>query len=190
VPASLPEIWLGRHGETEWTIGGRHTGTTDIPLTDQGREQARRLGESFAGVEFGLVLSSPMSRAADTARLAGLEATLDDRLVEWDYGNYEGRTTAEIKRERPEWNLWRDGCPGGECAADVGARLEPLLDELRGRDGGRVAIFGHGHCLRVLAGCWLGLGPEAGRSLLLGTASLSVMATEHEAPVIASWNLS
>jgi probable phosphoglycerate mutase len=189
VPTSLPAILLERHGETEWTISGQHTGTTDIPLTDRGREQARRLGESFAGVEFGLILSSPLRRAEETARLAGLEARADGRLVEWNYGEYEGRTTAEIKQERPEWDLWRDGCPGGETAADVGARLEPLLDELRDRDGGRIAIFGHGHCLRILAGCWLGLGPETGRSLLLGTASLSVMATEYESPVIASWNL-
>jgi probable phosphoglycerate mutase len=185
---SLPEIWLGRHGETEWTIGGRHTGSTDIPLTDRGREQARALGQGFAGVEFGLVLSSPRSRAEETARLAGFEPRIDDRLVEWDYGDYEGLTTAEIKRERPDWDLWRDGCPGGESAAEVAARLEPLLAELRERDGGRVAIFGHGHCLRALAASWVGLGPEAGRALLLGTASLSVLGTEHDAPVIASWN--
>ena len=189
MPSALPEIWLGRHGETEWTISGRHTGSTDIPLTDRGREEARLLGRSFAGVEFAAVISSPLSRAAETARLAGLEPRLDDRLVEWDYGDYEGRTTAEIKRERPDWDLWRDGCPGGETAAEVGERLEPLLEELRALDGGRVAVFGHGHCLRVLAGCWLRLGPEAGRALLLGTASLSVMGTEHGSPVIASWNL-
>ena len=189
VPSALPEIWLGRHGETEWTISRRHTGTTDIPLTERGREEARRLGRSFAGVEFARVLSSPLIRAAETARLAGLEPEPDDRLVEWDYGDYEGRTTAEIKQERPGWDLWRDGCPGGESAADVGARLRPLLEELRALDGGRVAIFGHGHCLRALAACWLLLGPEEGRVLLLGTASLSVMATEHGAPVIASWNL-
>jgi len=189
VAASLPEIWLGRHGETEWTISRQHTGTTDIPLTGRGREEAKLLGQSFADAEFDLVLSSPLSRAVDTARLTGLEPTLDVRLVEWDYGDYEGLTTAEIKRDRPDWDLWRDGCPGGETAADVGARLRPLLEELRAHDDGRVAIFGHGHCLRALAGSWLELGAEAGRALLLGTASLSIMSSEHGAPVITSWNL-
>ena len=135
---NLPEIWLGRHGETEWTIGRRHTGSTDVPLTDRGVEEAKRLGASFAGVEFGRVLSSPLSRALETARAAGLEPQIDERLVEWDYGEYEGRTTAQIKQERPDWDLWRDGCPGGESAADVAARLSPLLDELRERDGDRV----------------------------------------------------
>ena len=189
MPDALPEIWLGRHGETEWTISRRHTGTTDVPLTEGGREQAKTLGEHFARVEFDLILSSPMSRALETARIAGLEPIVDERLTEWDYGEYEGLTTAEIKRERPDWDLWRDGCPGGESAADVEARLEPLLGELRARDGGRIAIFGHGHCLRALTGCWLGLGPEGGRVLMLGTASLSIMATEHGGPVIATWNL-
>ena len=186
---NLPEIWLGRHGETEWTIGRRHTGSTDVPLTDRGVEEAKRLGASFAGVEFDLVLSSPLSRALETARAVGLEPQVDERLVEWDYGEYEGRTTAQIKEERPDWELWRDGCPGGESAADVAARLKPLLDELRERDGGRVAIFGHGHCLRALAGNWVGLGPEGGRVLLLGTAALSVLGSEHGGPVVASWNL-
>ena len=189
MPKALPEIWLGRHGETEWTIRRRHTGTTDIPLTDRGREQAKRLAEHFAGVEFELVLSSPMSRALETARLAGLEAAVDERLVEWDYGEYEGMTTAEIKQSRPDWDLWRDGCPGGEDAGAIAARLEPLLDELRGRDGGRIALFGHGHCLRALAGNWVGLGPEGGRVLLLGTATLSILGVEHGGPVVASWNL-
>ena len=188
MPDSPPEIWLGRHGETAWTISRQHTGSTDIPLTDRGREEAQLLAESFGSVDFDLVLSSPLTRAAETARLAGLEPRLDERLVEWDYGEYEGRTTAEIRRERPGWDLWRDGCPGGEAVADIAARLQPLLDELRGRSGQRIAIFGHGHCLRVLAASWVGLGPAAGRALLLGTASLSVLGSEHDAPVIASWN--
>jgi broad specificity phosphatase PhoE len=183
-----PELWLGRHGETEWTVSHRHTGTTDIPLTDRGREQARELGRSLAGVDFDLVLSSPRQRAEETARLAGLEPESEERLTEWDYGEYEGLTTAEIQRERPDWDLWRDGCPGGEQAADVAARLKPLLDRLRGRGGDRIALFGHGHCLRALAGCWLELGVEAGRSLGLGTASLSVLGSEHGAPVIQLWN--
>jgi probable phosphoglycerate mutase len=186
---SPPEIWLVRHGETEWTLDRRHTGTTDIPLTDRGREQARRLAASFAGVEFGLALSSPMSRAEETARLAGLDATADARLVEWDYGEYEGRTTAEIREERPGWDLWRDGCPGGEDAGAVERRLEPLLEELRGRDRGRVALFGHAHCFRVLAASWVGLGAAGGRALMLGTASLSVLGVEHGGPVISRWNL-
>lgn len=188
MPESPPEIWLGRHGETEWTISRQHTGTIDIPLTDRGRKEARLLAGSFGAVAFDLVLSSPLSRAAETARLAGLEPRLDERLVEWDYGEYEGRTTAEIRRERPGWDLWRDGCPGGETIAEVDARLEPLLGELRERAGERIAIFGHGHCLRALAASWVGLGPVAGRALLLGTASLSVLGSEHDVPVIASWN--
>jgi probable phosphoglycerate mutase len=184
----LPEIWLVRHGETEWTRSRRHTGTTDIALTERGRRQARALVPSFDGVHFDLVLSSPMQRAEETARLVGLEPRADDRLREWNYGEYEGRTTAEIHRERPGWDLWRDGCPGGERADDVGVRLEPLLQELRERADGRLVLFGHSHCFRVLAGCWLELGAEAGRALTIGTASLSVLAVEHGRPVIAHWN--
>jgi broad specificity phosphatase PhoE len=188
-PAGIPELWLGRHGETEWTLSRRHTGTSDIPLTDRGREQARALGRSFEGIDFDLVLSSPMQRAEETGRLVGLEPTPDERLREWNYGEYEGLTTAEIQRDRPGWDLWRDGCPGGERAEDVAARLEPLLDELRTRGEIRVVLFGHAHCFRALAGTWLELGPQAGRALTLGTASLSVMGTEHGRPVIAHWNV-
>jgi broad specificity phosphatase PhoE len=184
----LPEVWLARHGETEWTLSRQHTGTTDIPLTERGREQARALAPSFEGIEFDLVLSSPMQRAGETARLVGLDPAADERLMEWNYGEYEGRTTADIQRERPGWDLWRDGCPGGEQAEDVARRLEPLLDKLRNTGERRVALFGHGHCFRVLAGSWLELGAMAGRALALGTASLSVMATEHGRPVIAHWN--
>lgn len=184
----LPEVWLARHGETKWTLSRRHTGTTDIPLTERGREQARALAPSFEGIEFDQILSSPMQRAEETARLVGLDPTPDRRLVEWNYGEYEGRTTADIQRHRPGWDLWRDGCPGGERAEDVARRLEPLLDELRGSGERRVVLFGHSHCFRVLAGCWLDLGPLAGRALTLGTASLSVMATEHGNPVVAHWN--
>ncbi len=186
---ALPEVWLARHGETEWTISRRHTGTTDIDLTERGREQARALAASFEGVSFDIVLSSPMRRAEETARLVGLEPTPDDRLKEWNYGQYEGRTTKEIQAERPGWDLWRDGCPGGERAREVGRRLEPLLEELRSAGAARVALFGHSHCFRVLAGCWLELGPGAGRALTVSTASLSVMASEHGRPVIAHWNL-
>ena len=181
-------MWLARHGETEWTQSRQHTGTTDIPLTERGREQARAEAHHFKGIEFGRVLSSPMQRAEETAHLVGLDPVPDDRLMEWNYGEYEGRTTADIQRERPGWDLWRDGCPGGEKLDDVVRRLEPLLDELRVCGETRVVLFGHGHCFRVLAGSWLGLGGIAGRSLALGTASLSVMATEHGNPVIAHWN--
>jgi broad specificity phosphatase PhoE len=183
-----PELWLARHGETEWTVSGRHTGITDIPLTENGREQARGLARSLAAVSFDLVLSSPRQRAEETARLTGLEPEPEERLTEWNYGDYEGQTTAEIQRERPGWDLWRDGCPGGEQPADVAARLKPLLDRLREREGERIALFGHGHCFRALAGCWVELGVEAGRSLGLGTASLSVLGSEHGAPVIQLWN--
>jgi len=183
-----PEIWLARHGETEWTASRRHTGSTDIPLTDRGREQACALLPSFEGIDFDLVLSSPASRAVETAELAGFEPDIDERLREWDYGDYEGLTTAEIQRDRPGWFLFRDGCPNGEDPTGIGQRLEPLLDELRGRTGQRIALFGHAHCFRALAGCWLGLGAEAGRALTLGTASLSVIGVEHGRPAIAHWN--
>jgi probable phosphoglycerate mutase len=186
--ADPPELWLARHGETEWTIARRHTGSTDVPLTDNGREQARALAGSLEGVKFDLVLSSPLSRAEETARLVGLEATPEPRLVEWDYGEYEGRTTAEIRAERPDWDLWRDGCPGGETPEAIARRLEPLVEELRPRRGKRIALFGHGHCLRALTGCWLGLGVEGGRWLALGTASLSRLGCEHGNPVVTLWN--
>ncbi len=183
-----PELWLARHGETEWTVSRQHTGSTDIPLTERGREQARALLPSFEGIDFDLVLSSPASRAVETAELAGFEPDIDERLREWDYGDYEGLTTAEIQRDRPGWFLFRDGCPNGEDPTGIGQRLEPLLDELRGRTGQRIALFGHAHCFRALAGCWLGLGAEAGRALTLGTASLSVIGSEHGRPAIAHWN--
>ena len=166
----------------------QHTGTTDIPLTEHGRDQGRALAAYFEGIEFERALSSPMQRALETASMVGVDPQPDDRLMEWNYGEYEGRTTADIQKERPGWDLWLDGCPGGEALDDVVRRLEPLLDELRGSGQSRVALFGHGHCFRVLAGSWLGLGGIAGRSLALGTASLSVMATEHGNPVIAHWN--
>jgi broad specificity phosphatase PhoE len=140
-------------------------------------------------VSFDIVLTSPMQRAEETARLAGLEPKPDPRLTEWNYGEYEGRTTADIQSERPGWELWRDGCPGGEAAADIEARLRPLLEELRTREGERIALFGHGHCLRALAGSWLGLGVvDGGRALKLGTASLSLLSSEHGNPVIERWN--
>ncbi|MSO40843.1 MAG: histidine phosphatase family protein [Solirubrobacterales bacterium] len=186
---SLPEIWIGRHGETEWTKSGQHTGTTDLPLTENGRDQARRLGKRFEGVEFDLVLSSPLGRAQETARLCGLDPQPEERLREWDYGEYEGLTTKEIRVGKPGWELWTDGCPGGESLDDVVARLEPLIAELRAREDQRIALFGHGHLSRAFTACWIQLGGFAGQALKLGTASLSVMGVEHGNPVLILWNL-
>jgi broad specificity phosphatase PhoE len=188
MPPAPPELWLVRHGETEWTLSSRHTGTTDIPLTENGRKQAVALAPLLDGAGFDLVLSSPRRRAGETAELAGLAAQRDERLAEWDYGDYEGRTTAEIRRERPGWDLWRDGCPGGESPAQVEARLQPLEQDLRARTGERIALFAHGHCLRALAATWLGLGLEAGRALALGPASVSVLGDERGVETVELWN--
>jgi len=182
------EVIIARHGETEWSRDRRHTGLTDIPLTDTGREQARALAPTLAGRSFAAVLSSPLSRAAETCRLAGLEPELDGDLVEWDYGDYEGITTDEIRRERPDWVLWRDGCPSGEQAAAVGARVDRVIERIRGLDVD-VAVFAHGHILRVLAARWIELGPEAGALLALDTATLSTLGYERETPVVKRWNV-
>jgi broad specificity phosphatase PhoE len=178
-----------RHGETEWSADGRHTGRSDIPLTAKGREQAEVLGLALAGRHFERVLTSPLSRAVETGRLAGLAegAEVRDELREWDYGEYEGRTTPDIRTERPGWYLWRDGCPGGESAADVGRRADRVVAELRTLDGD-AAIFAHGHLLRVLTARWLELPPEDGRCFALATATLSALAYERETPVISLWN--
>jgi probable phosphoglycerate mutase len=183
------EIVLARHGETEWSRDRRHTGRTDIPLTDNGRRQAGVLGDALAGQSFARVLSSPLSRALDTCREAGLgdRAELTGDLCEWDYGEYEGITTAEIRARRPGWNLWRDGCPGGETAADVGRRVDRVLDSLAGLEGD-AAVFAHGHVLRVLTARWLGLGPEAGALFKLDTGTLSTLGYERETRVITRWN--
>ncbi|MBN1529806.1 MAG: histidine phosphatase family protein [Thermoleophilaceae bacterium] len=186
-----PEVVLARHGETEWSRTGKHTGRTDVPLTDEGRVQAELLGTSLAGIRFERIYTSPLSRAADTCRLAGLgdSALVRDELVEWDYGEYEGRTTAEIREERPGWILWRDGCPGGESMADVGARADRILAELEGL-AGPAALFAHGHVLRVLAARWLGLAPEDGGLLRLDTATVSMLGWEREVAVVRRWNVS
>jgi broad specificity phosphatase PhoE len=183
------ELVLARHGETEWSRSGRHTGRTDVPLTEEGRVQAELLGTSLAVIQFECVYTSPLSRAADTCRLAGLEgaAQVRDELLEWDYGDYEGRTTPEIREERPGWLLWRDGCPGGETAAEVGARADRLLAELDEVDGA-VALFAHGHVLRVLAARWLGLPVGAGQYFLLDTGILSMLSHYNETPVVKTWN--
>lgn len=182
-------VVLVRHGETEWSAAGRHTSRTDVPLTGQGRRQAETLRGCLNEWRFALVLASPLQRAAETCRLAGLgdAAEIRSDLVEWDYGEYEGRTTWEIRRERPGWTLWSDGVPGGETAGQVGARADRILTETR-RGGGDVALFSHGHFLRVLAARWIGFPPQEGRSLALGTATTSVLGFERETPVIVRWN--
>jgi broad specificity phosphatase PhoE len=184
-----PEVVLVRHGETEWTRTGQHTGKTDIPLTDEGRRQAELLLGSLSGWRFARVLTSPLSRAADTCRLAGLgdAAEVSDDLLEWDYGDYEGVTTAQIREERPDWNLWRDGCPGGEEPGEVGARADRIVAQLQRLDGD-AALFAHGHVLRVLAARWIELGPEWGARLVLTTATLSILGWERETRAIRLWN--
>jgi broad specificity phosphatase PhoE len=183
------EIVLVRHGETEWSRDWRHTGRTDIPLTEAGREQAEVLRAPLSDWSFARIYSSPLSRALETCRLAGLGdgAELTEALLEWDYGEYEGITTKQIRETRPGWFLWRDGCPGGETADEVGARVDPLIAELKRVDGD-VALFAHGHILRVLAARWLGLPPQDGKLLALSTATLSVLGYERETAVIRRWN--
>jgi probable phosphoglycerate mutase len=188
---SLPEVYLARHGETAWTISRKHTGKTDIPLTDRGEQNARSLGERLRGMTFATVLVSPLQRARRTCELAGLgaQAEVDPDLMEWDYGEYEGLTTEEIRRRRPGWDLFRDGCPGGESVEAVGARADRVIAKLRPIEG-RTILFGHSHFFRVLAARWLRLPPGDGRFFLLGTASLSILGYEHsrDEPVIRLWN--
>jgi broad specificity phosphatase PhoE len=187
--ASPLQLVLVRHGETEWSRDGRHTGTTDLELTERGRSEAERVGALLAGFSFERVLSSPLRRALDTSRLAGFGNRVEtrDELREWDYGSYEGRRTAEIREERPDWVLWRDGCPGGEGPEDVGDRADRLLAELDSRSGD-VAIFGHGHMLRVLTARWLELPPSEGARFVLFTGTVSVLGSEHEWHAIRTWN--
>jgi broad specificity phosphatase PhoE len=183
------EVVLVRHGETEWSRDLKHTGRTDIPLTEVGQRDAEQLRPALAGYNFARVLTSPLERAAETCRLAGLgdRAEITDVLLEWDYGDYEGITTKQIREGRPGWFLWRDGCPGGETAAEVGARVDPLVDELAAIDGD-VALFSHGHVLRVLTARWLALPPESGALFALGTGTLSVLGFERDVRVIRRWN--
>jgi probable phosphoglycerate mutase len=187
---SPSEVWLIRHGETEWSASGRHTGRTDLELSAAGGEGARKLGVRLAEVTFDAVFSSPLRRARDTCNLAGLgdRADVVDDLREWDYGDYEGLTTAEVRATRPDWTVWRDGCPGGESADEVGARVDRVITRLR-EDDGAVAVFGHGHCLRVLAARWVGLPARDGALLALDTAALSRLGWEREQPVIRAWNV-
>jgi len=183
------EIVLVRHGETEWSRAGKHTGRTDIPLTDEGREQARRVGAALQKRRFAVVWTSPLTRAAETCRLAGFGSVADakDELMEWDYGAYEGRTTSDIRKERPGWTLWRDGVPGGDTIDQVADSVDRMIAELRSIDGAAV-LFAHGHVLRVLAARWLGLEPGAGRLFALDPATISILGYERETPVIRLWN--
>jgi broad specificity phosphatase PhoE len=184
------EIYLVRHGETEWSLSGQHTGKTDIPLTAAGERGAQAAGRALAGLEFTLVLSSPLSRAVETCRLAGFgdRAQLRDDLVEWDYGDYDGRTTADIRKDRPGWALWRDGVPGGETADQVGARADRVIAEAVAA-GGRTLMFAHGHILRVLTARWLGLDADGGRLFVLEPATISILGYERETRVIRRWNV-
>jgi probable phosphoglycerate mutase len=180
---------LVRHGQTEWSLDGRHTGSTDIPLTEEGRREAEAAGRRLAGRTFALVLSSPLARALDTCRLAGFGDAVQVRedLREWDYGDYEGLTSPQIREERPDWYLFRDACPNGETAEQVGDRVDRVIMEVRGV-GGDAALFGHGHCLRVLAARWLGFPAEDAGRLALSTATVGVLGYEHERPALWLWN--
>lgn len=180
---------LLRHGETEWTIARRHTGRSDIELTEAGREEARAAGGRLAGFRFERVVTSPLTRAVETCELAGFgaEATTDRALMEWDYGEYEGLTTAEIRESEPDWSLFSDGCPGGESAAEIGERVDPLVEAAREGEGNWLFVA-HGHVLRVVGARWAGLPPEDGVMLNLGTAAVCLLGFEHDRPVITLWN--
>jgi len=187
-PMAADEIWLVRHGETEWSRDGRHTSTTDLPLTDEGERVATSLRDRLDDDRFTLVLTSPRKRARETARLTGHpEAEVDADLAEWDYGDLEGRTTEDIRETYPDWTLWTGPVPGGETAEQVSARLDRVVERCRAADG-RVLLFGHGHCLRALAARWLELAVAEGRHLRLDTATVSVLGFERETPVVLRWN--
>jgi len=183
------QVWIMRHGETEWSKTGRHTGRTDLPLTDAGRESAEALAQRLSGREFALVLVSPLGRAQETCRLAGYgkvaQVTAD--LREWDYGDYEGRTTPDIRKQHPAWYLWDDGVPNGETVEQVGARVQRVIGEILTAPGD-IGLFAHGHVLRILTACWLKLNPNAGRLFALDTGKISILGYEHETRVIKQWN--
>jgi broad specificity phosphatase PhoE len=188
---ALPIIYLARHGETAWSLSGQHTGLTDLPLTARGEENARRLGKRLAGLNFSKVFTSPLQRARRTCELAGFGAVaeVDKGLVEWNYGDYEGRRTPEIHAERPDWQLFRDGCPGGESPGQIGARADTVVNRLRAIQG-NVLLFSSGHFLRVLAAHWLGLESFAGKFFVLSTASVSMLGYESNLsqPAMRLWN--
>jgi len=191
VAEALPVIYLARHGETAWSLSGQHTGRTDLPLTEGGERNARALGARLRGLVFAKTFTSPLQRAVRTCELAGFGAVAEHNsdLMEWDYGHYEGRRTAEILEERPDWQLFRDGCPGGESPAGIGARADRVVRQVRAV-AGDVLLFSSGHFLRVLAARWLGLESAGGRYLLLGTAALCILGYEHNLsePAIRLWN--
>jgi probable phosphoglycerate mutase len=186
---SLARLVLVRHGETEWSLSGQHTSRTDLPLTDRGRERAAALPEALGSYAFALVLCSPLRRARETCAIAGFEdrAVIDDDLHEWDYGEYEGLTTPEIREKDPEWVLWRDGCPGGETPAAVGARADRVLARVAAASGDALA-FAHGHILRVVAARWVGMEVAAGARFALSAGAVSVLGHERETEVIEGWN--
>jgi broad specificity phosphatase PhoE len=191
VAETLPIIYLARHGETAWSLSGQHTGRTDLPLTESGERNARALGARLHGFTFAKVFTSPLQRASRTCELAGFGsgAERDPDLMEWDYGEYEGRRTVEIHAARPDWQLFRDGCPGGESPTDMGARADRVVGRVRAIQGD-VLLFSSGHFLRVLAARWLGLEPAGGRYFLLGTTACCVLGYEHNLsePAIRLWN--
>ena len=188
---TYPVIYLARHGETAWSLSGQHTGLTDLPLTENGEDAARRLGKRLEGLAVAKVFTSPLQRAARTCELAGFGAVaqVDPDLVEWNYGKYEGLRTSEIRQTRPDWQLFRDGCPEGETLDQIGARADRVVNRVRALNG-NVLLFSSGHFLRVLAARWLGLEPAAARYFVLGTASLSALGYEHDIsePVVQWWN--
>lgn len=187
----LPIVYLARHGETEWTLSGQYTGVTDLPLTERGERNAHRLEERLRGLSFAKVFTSPLQRTRRTCELAGFGAVaeIDRELVEWNYGEFEGRFSAEVHREHPDWKLFRDGCPGGESPSEVGTRADNAIKRVRAIQG-NVLLFSSGHFLRVLAARWLGLEAAAGRFFLLSTASLSALSYEHNLsePAIRLWD--
>jgi probable phosphoglycerate mutase len=182
-------IYIVRHGETEWSASGQHTSHTDLPLTERGRRQAKALGETLAGQRFVLVLTSPLRRATETCELAGFaeQASICEELREWDYGEYEGLTTPQIRERDPDWDLWRDGCPGGELPSTIGARVDEALSRLRAADGDALA-FAHGHVLRVLTARWLAMEPSAGARFKLAAAGVGVLGYERETEVLERWS--
>lgn len=188
IPAPTTELWLVRHGETEWSMSGRHTSVTDVALTEAGERAALAIRDRLAGTTFDLVLTSPRQRARRTAEIAGFaDAEVDEDLVEWAYGDYEGITTPSIRETVPGWTVWTHPSPGGETAAEVGRRLDRVVARVR-EHAGRVLVFGHGHATRVLAARWLGQPVQEGRLFRLDTATLSVLGYERESPVVARWN--
>ena len=185
------QLWLIRHGETEWSLSGAHTSRTNIPLTERGKERAAKIRDYLAQRKFGLVLTSPLLRARETCRIAGYAdvAQIEENLREWDYGIFEGRTTADIRKDQPDWSIWDSPVPEGEPVEHVAARAQKVIDRAL-QAGGDVALFAHAHILRILAATWLGLEPRGGRLFALGTGSVSTLGFERENQVISTWNRS